>query len=150
MFLRKELIKVGLDAADEEDALRQMSAEFVALGVAKDSFPEALLEREGVYPTGLPAIAFDIAIPHCASENVNETSMGVAVLAHPVEFLQMGSPEITLHPEILFMLAIKDPKKQIETLQKIMGVIQNANLLNAIKKAQSADEVYELLAPEVE
>ena len=48
------------------------------------------------------------------------------------------------------MLAIKDPKKQIETLQKIMGVIQNANLLNAIKKAQSADEVYELLAPEVE
>ena len=92
MFLRKELIKVGLDAADEEDALRQMSAEFVALGVAKDSFPEALLERERVYPTGLPAIAFDIAIPHCASENVNETSMGVAVLAHPVEFLQMGSP----------------------------------------------------------
>lgn len=150
MFLRKELIKVGLDAADEEDALRQMSAEFVALGVAKDSFPEALLERERVYPTGLPAIAFDIAIPHCASENVNETSMGVAVLAHPVEFLQMGSPEIILHPEILFMLAIKDPKKQIETLQKIMGVIQNANLLNAIKKAQSADEVYELLAPEVE
>lgn len=150
MFLRKELIKVGLDAADEEDALRQMSAEFVALGVAKDSFPEALLERERVYPTGLPAIAFDIAIPHCASENVNETSMGVAVLAHPVEFLQMGSPEIALHPEILFMLAIKDPKKQIETLQKIMGVIQNANLLNAIKKAQSADEVYELLAPEVE
>lgn len=150
MFLRKELIKVGLDAADEEDALRQMSAEFVALGVAKDSFPEALLERERVYPTGLPAIAFDIAIPHCASENVNETSMGVAVLAHPVEFLQMGSPEIILHPEILFMLAIKDPKKQIETLQKIMGVIQNADLLNAIKKAQSADEVYELLAPEVE
>lgn len=150
MFLRKELIKVGLDAADEEDALRQMSAEFVALGVAKDSFPEALLERERVYPTGLPAIAFDIAIPHCASENVKETSMGVAVLAHPVEFPQMGSPEITLHPEILFMLAIKDPKKQIETLQKIMGVIQNADLLNAIKKARSADEVYELLAPEVE
>ena len=147
MFLRKELIKVGLDAADEEDALRQMSAEFVALGVAKDSFPEALLERERVYPTGLPAIAFDIAIPHCASENVNETSMGVAVLAHPVEFLQMGSPEITLHPEILFMLAIKDPKKQIETLQKIMGVI---HLLTAIKRAKSADEVYELLAPEVE
>lgn len=150
MFLRKELIKVGLDAADEEDALRQMSAEFVALGVAKDSFPEALLERERVYPTGLPAIAFDIAIPHCASENVNETSMGVAVLAHPVEFLQMGSPEIILHPEILFMLAIKDPKKQIEMLQKNMGVIQNADLLNAIKKAQSSDEVYELLAPEVE
>ena len=150
MFLRKELIKVGLDAADEEDALRQMSAEFVALGVAKDSFPEALLERERVSPTGLPAIAFDIAIPHCASENVNETSMGVAVLAHPVEFLQMGSPEIILHPEILFMLAIKDPKKQIEMLQKIMGVIQNADLLNAIKKAQSSDEVYELLAPEVE
>ena len=121
MFLRKELIKVGLDAADEEDALRQMSAEFVALGVAKDSFPEALLERERVYPTGLPAIAFDIAIPHCASENVKETSMGVAVLAHPVEFLQMGSPEITLHPEILFMLAIKDPKKQIEDASENHG-----------------------------
>lgn len=92
MFLRKELIKVDLDAADEEDALRQMSAEFVALGVAKDSFPEALLERERVYPTGLPAIAFDIAIPHCASENVNETSMGVAILATRSSSCRWGLP----------------------------------------------------------
>lgn len=150
MFLRKELIKVGLEAKDAEDALRKMSAEYVALGVVKESFPDALIERERVYPTGLPAVAFDIAIPHCASENVNETSMGVAVLAHPIEFLQMGSPEITLHPEVLFMLAIKDPKKQIETLQKIMAVIQNADLLNAIKAARDADEVYALLAPEVD
>lgn len=149
MFLRKELIEVDLKAADAQEALRLLSAKLVAEGLVKDTFPEAILEREKVFPTGLPASAFDIAIPHCASENVNQTSMAVAVLAESVEFLEMGSPEITLHPQVLFMLAIKDPKKQIETLQKLMGIIQDADLLRAIKAARTADEVFDLLSPRV-
>lgn len=146
MLLRKELIRVNVDAGDREETLAYLAGEFVKTGLVKESFPQAIIERERVYPTGLPAIAFDIAIPHCASENVNETSMAVATLAHPVEWLQMGSPEITLHPQVLFMLAIKDPKKQIEMLQKLMGVLQNAELLEGIRASVDADEIYSLLA----
>lgn len=149
MLLRRELVNVGLEADSRNDLLLRLANEFLAEGLVKPSFPQAILEREASYPTGLPAIAFDIAIPHCAASNVNETSMAVATLAHPIEFQQMGSAEITLHPQAVFMLAIKDPNKQLEMLQKIMGVIQDKELLEGIRASKSPDELYSLLAPKV-
>lgn len=149
MLLRKELVNVNLEASSKEDLLRKLAGEFLEEGLVKPSFPQAILDREAAYPTGLPAIAFDIAIPHCAASNVIETSMAVATLAHPVEFQQMGSAEITLHPEVVFMLAIQDPDKQLETLQKIMGVIQDRDLLVKIRSSRDADELYGLLSPKV-
>lgn len=149
MLLRKELVNVNLEASSQEDLLRKLAGEFLEEGLVKPSFPQAILDREAVYPTGLPAVAFDIAIPHCAASNVIETSMAVATLAHPVEFQQMGSAEITLHPEVVFMLAIQDPDKQLETLQKIMGVIQDRDLLVKIRSSRDADELYGLLSPKV-
>ncbi|MDD5845281.1 MAG: PTS sugar transporter subunit IIA [Olsenella sp.] len=149
MLLRKELVNVNLEASSKEDLLRKLAGEFLEEGLVKPSFPQAILDREAVYPTGLPAVAFDIAIPHCAASNVIETSMAVATLAHPVEFQQMGSADITLHPEVVFMLAIQDPDKQLETLQKIMGVIQDRDLLVKIRSSRDADELYGLLSPKV-
>ncbi|WP_130811283.1 PTS sugar transporter subunit IIA [Olsenella sp. Marseille-P4559] len=149
MLLRKELVNVNLEASSKEDLLHKLANEFLDEDLVKPSFMQAILDREEEYPTGLPAVAFDIAIPHCAASNINETSMGVATLAHPIEFQQMGSPEITLHPEVVFMLAIQDPGKQLETLQKIMAVIQDCGLLESIRAAKSADELYGLLAPRV-
>ncbi len=149
MLLRKELVNVNLEASSKEDLLRKLAGEFLEEGLVKPSFPQAILDREAVYPTGLPAVAFDIAIPHCAASNVIETSMAVATLAHPVEFQQMGSADITLHPEVVFMLAIQDPDKQLETLQKIMGVIQDRDLLVKIRSSRDADELYGLLSSKV-
>lgn len=54
-----------------------------------------------------------------------------------------------LHVRVIFMLAIKDPKAQVPTLQKMMAVLQNKQLLEDIRDASTADEVYELLAPEL-
>jgi len=149
MLLRKELVNVGIEASSQKDLLLKLANQFLAEGLVKPSFLQAILDREAVYPTGLPATAFDIAIPHCAASNVNETSMAVATLKHPVEFQQMGSVEITLHPQVVFMLAIQDPDKQLETLQKIMGVIQDKKLLEDIRAAKTVDELYGLLAPKV-
>ena len=147
MLLKKELIKLGLEGETSKDVLRALASIFVEAGVAKDTYPDAIVLRESQYPTALPATAFDIAIPHTFAEHVNEPAMGVAVLAHPVEFQQMGSPEITLHPQVLFMLAITDPKDKIELLKRIMGIIQNPEVLNQIKYAKTTDEIYDLVGP---
>lgn len=146
-MLKKELIKLNLEAETSEQALRTLAQVFVENGVVKESYPDAIVVREGKYPTGLPATAFDIAVPHTFAEHVNEPAIGVGVLAHPVVFQQMGSPEITLHPEVLFMLAIKDPKDQIKLLRKIMKLIQNPEALNQVRAAQSEDEVFSILEP---
>ena len=146
-MLRKELIRLNLEAETSEEALRTLAQVFVDNGVAKDSYPDAIVAREQKYPTGLPATAFDIAVPHTFAEHVNEPAMGVGVLKKPVTFQQMGSPEITLHPQILFMLAITDPKEQISLLRKIMKLIQNPEALNKVREAKSVDEVYDILNP---
>lgn len=146
-MLKKELIRLNLEAETSEEALRTLAQVFVDNGVAKESYPDAIVLRESKYPTGLPATAFDIAVPHTFAEHVNEPAMGVGILKHPVVFQQMGSPEITLHPQILFMLAITDPKEQITLLRKIMKLIQNPEALNKVRESQSVDEVYELLEP---
>ena len=146
-MLRKELIRLNLEAETSEEALRTLAQVFVDNGVAKDSYPDAIVAREQKYPTGLPATAFDIAVPHTFAEHVNEPAMGVGVLKNPVTFQQMGSPEITLHPQILFMLAITDPKEQISLLRKIMKLIQNPEALNKVREAKTVDEVYDILNP---
>ncbi len=47
------------------------------------------------------------------------------------------------------MLAIQDPGKQLEMLQKIMGIIQDRGLLEKIRSSKNADELYGLLSPKV-
>lgn len=144
-MLRKELIILKLTGETNEEVLRNFGQKFVELGVVKESFPDALVERERQYPTALPATAFDIAVPHTFKEHVNVPAMGVAVLEHPVAFQQMGTPEITLHPQVLFMLAVKEPSQQIVTLKKILKLIQNEDVLMKIKNASSEDELFELV-----
>ena len=129
-MLRKELIRLDVEAKTAEEALRIMAGLFVESGVAKPSYPDAIVAREAQYPTELPATAFDIAVPHTFAEHVNE-------------------PEITLHPRLLFMLAITDPKDQIKLLRKIMKLIQNPEALNQIREAGDVDEVYSIVNPQL-
>ena len=136
MVLRKELVQVHQKYASQEEALRSIAQTFVDLGVVKESFPQAIIDREAVYPPGLPASEFDIAISHCDSDHVNESAIGAVVLDEPVEFEMMGGMgDGPLSVRLIFMLAIKDPKAQVPTLQKMMAIIQNQQLSGCAKRA---------------
>lgn len=147
-MLRRGLVSLHSSFASRDEALRSMAEKFVEQGFSKASYPQAIIDREKKYPTGLPAEAFGIAISHCDSEHVNVSAIGVSVLDEPVEFEMMGGMcGGPLSVYVIFMLAIKDPKAQVPTLQKMMAVIQNKSLLQDIRDARTADEVYDLLAP---
>ena len=148
--LKKELVLVGMEAASAEEAMRALAKAMLAEGLVRESFVEAVLEREKTYPTGIPAKVFDIALPHTMAEHVIEPCMAVGVLKEPVEFRQMGTPDIILHPRLIFMLAISDPKEQIGQLKKIMKLLQNDALLLGIRDADNAERVVELLTPALE
>lgn len=145
--LRKDLIRIGLDCSSREEVMLLMADLFLERGLVRPSFSQALLDREQAYPTGLPAEAFDIAIPHTLAGHVITPAIGVALLNQGVDWQQMGSPEITLKPRLVFMLAIRDAKEQIEHLKKIMGIIQNTALLRDLALAADADEAARLLEP---
>lgn len=145
-MLKQEFIKIGLKCENSNEVLKNLATLLLENGVVKESFINAVIDRENVYPTGLPTMAFNIAIPHTISSHVVEPAMSVAILENPIEFKQMGSPEISLNVELVIMLAIKDAKQQISLLKKIMSLLQDVNKLNALKLSKNPEQVLNLLS----
>jgi PTS system galactitol-specific IIA component len=147
VMIHKELILTNVNCDTAEEILRKLAVLFVEHGFAKDSFIAAIIEREKMYPTGIPAAVFDIAIPHTVSEHVIEPAIAVAVLEKPVEFKEMGSPDITLHPHLIIMMAIKNPKEQNVLLRKMIDLIQNNEALKAIRECNDEQAVVDVMLP---
>ena len=143
--MREDCVLLGMECVDQEEALRTLAQTLIRAGAVKESFPEAVVNREKAYPTGLPAVACDIAVPHTVGEHVLQPQMAVGVLKEPVEFRQMGSPEITLHPKIIIMMAINDPKEQVALLKKLMGMIRDSQVLLQILEATDPKDVVQLV-----
>jgi PTS system galactitol-specific IIA component len=57
----------------------------------------------------------------------------------------MGNPKEIVAVEIIILLAIKNPAKQLGILQKIITIIQNKEMLEKIKAAQDPERVYNLI-----
>lgn len=145
-MLKENFIKTALNCDSSDEVLKDLSSLLLENGVVKESFVDAILDREKVYPTGLPTKAFNIAIPHTISSHVVEPAISVAILDKPVQFHQMGSPEILLDVELIIMLAIKDSHQQISLLKKIMNLIQDEDRLNKLKLCKTSGEVLDLLS----
>ena len=140
----RELIMTDVDAKDSEDAIRQVGQLFLKYGFVKDTYIDAVAEREKVFPTGLQFETIAIALPHTDIIHVNKPGVTVAKLAHPVEFDHMGEPGHKVQAEMLFMMAIVDPEDQIGTIMKVLNVFQNKEAMEAFKKAETEDEIYEV------
>lgn len=89
-YLNKELIKIGLVCNDKKEIIEYMGSILIKKGLVKDTFINAVLDREKLYPTGLFAKGVSVAIPHTDSTHVKESSVALAVLKKPVEFALMG------------------------------------------------------------
>ena len=140
----RELILTNVDAKDYEDAIRQVSKPFQNNGFVKDTYENAVVEREKVFATGLELEGISIAMPHTDVIHVNKPGITVAKLAHPVEFEHMGEPGRKVQAEMLFMMAITNPEDQIGTLMKVLGVFQNKEAIKEFKDATTEDEIYEV------
>ena len=53
----------------------------------------------------------------------------------------MVNPQESVPVRMVFVLALEQPKAQIEMLQEIAGVLQNPDLVERILKAESFEEV---------
>ena len=144
-MIPNDYVQLKLDSSNAEEAIQTMAQVFLKDNIVKPSYVQAVLDREKVFPTGLPSEPFAIAIPHAMAEHSNQAAITVGVLKAPVKFHQMRSPETELDAQILFLLAVNEPKAQIELLKSMMSLIQNEGDLLAIKNATRLYEVADLL-----
>ena len=143
LIINEQLVEVNIEAGNQEEVIRNLSGKLDNSGYVEKGFVEAVLAREKQYPTGLPT-KIPVALCHVEAEYVKQTAMAVATLKNPVEFHDMGNPENVLNVEIVFLLTILDPKKQVFYLRKMMDLFKDETL-PGLKNATTRQEVVSLL-----
>ena len=137
----EDLVLMEVDAKDKFDLLRQAAQCLQTHGYVKESYADAVIEREKVFATGLPTVMGGVAIPHTDVEHVNTPAVCIARLRNPVDFVIMGDDTETVSVDCIFMLAMKEAHAQLTLLQNLMGILQDADALKLVKQGMSAKEI---------
>ena len=136
-------ILVNHPAQNREDIIRALGALLFESKFVKDSYIQAVLDREIIFPTGLQTKTVGVAIPHTDTEHVNESTVAIATLASPVVFMGMGYPDLEIPVSIVMMLAVSDKNKVMETLTKVISILENDATIKKLVNASTEDEVQE-------
>ena len=136
---------VRLDVPSAEGAIRALARELCRAGHVKESFEAAAVAREKRSPTGLPFEGGAVALPHAEPEHVLPPALGVATLARPVRFRQMGSPATLLDVALVVMPALTAKEQASAGLAALIELLQDAALRAAL--ASRADAHDALRAP---
>jgi PTS system galactitol-specific IIA component len=143
--LKEDCIIENLEADTREEALTKMCTLLFSKGYVKDSFTAAILERERLYPSGLPMEGHKIAIPHTDAEHVLESVILFARLAKPLEFASMGDPDEKMQVRLISMFALKEKKKIGFLLDVLINTYSDNATLEAVLNAGSAAEIFDIL-----
>ncbi|MCD4753561.1 MAG: PTS sugar transporter subunit IIA [Anaerolineaceae bacterium] len=145
-LLEPSAVKLNVEAEDARDVLKQLGTALFEAGYVHASFVDAALEREKTMPTGLPLGGdYNAAIPHTEVEHVIKQGLALATLKNPVIFKNMIDPTSNVAVNIVFFMALDQPKAQIEMLQEIAGVLQNAKMIEQFIAAKNYNDVRKTL-----
>jgi galactitol PTS system EIIA component len=135
VILSADLIELKIPDKEKEDVIKVLADKLTAKGYVKDGYYENVIRREKEFPTGLPTV-IPVALCHTEAEYVNESAMAIGTLKQPVDFNEMGTPERSIKAEIVFLLALKDPKDQITYLKKLVTAFKSKETLETIRDAE--------------
>ena len=127
------------------EVLTAMADYLCEKGVVKDTYCQAILDREQNFPTGLFTGGINVAIPHADICHVNEASSCVGVLKEPVSFRTMDEPDNEIEISLVIMLALMEAHGHIDMLKKIIGLIQDQETVKEIVESGDADKIYGII-----
>jgi len=137
---RADLSIVGLTANSSSEVLSAFAAQALAAGAVHPTYEAALLERESAYPTGLPTV-IPVAIPHADVEHAIQSGLGIATLAQPVEFGEMGGADSTVAARVAVLILVTEPHAQTEMLTQLISVFQLDGWYEALSGATTPEEL---------
>ncbi|MCR1952105.1 MULTISPECIES: PTS sugar transporter subunit IIA [unclassified Clostridium] len=142
--MNNDLIFINENYNDCFEFLENISDRLLNYGYVKESFKDAIIEREKIFPTGLPVEPIGVAIPHCNSEHVNKAGIVFVKFKDDVKFISMeGEGEVNV--KIAFVLLVKEKEKQVEVLQKLMEVISNEDILTKMYNENNNDNLINIM-----
>lgn len=143
------ILRIKGENLTTEDVERAMAAELERQGYAKETFTDAILEREKVFPTALDMGGVNVAMPHCDIANVNKAAICIGVLEHPVAWHRMDDPDSTCDVSLVTMLALTEAHAHLEMLQKVIALVQNQELIEKVVSTESEEEIFSLIGDQL-
>ena len=145
-LLEPNNVLLNINAESAVEVITKLGNELFKTGYVKETFVGAAITREKKMPTGLPLLGgINAAIPHTDIEHVLKPGLAIATLKNDVIFQNMAIPEEKVAVRLVFLLALEQPKTQIEMLQEIAKVLQNPDVINKIINAKNYNEVIKAL-----
>jgi PTS system galactitol-specific IIA component len=95
-----------------------------SVGYVKGTFAEACINREYLYPTGLPT-EIGTAIPHADAEHVYIPAICVLRLDHPVIFQRIDDCDEFVSVNVVIVLAITEGMSQPRLLSRLITLLQD-------------------------
>lgn len=140
MYFNEEIVFFNQGCNNKEEALKKLGDEFLTRGLVKDTFLQAVLDREKEYPTGLSINGIGVAIPHTDGIHIVKPQIGFMSLKEPVIFKDMVDDKHEIEVNIIFMLGLLKSEQQIQMLQKLVELFQDEALLKRLIECKNIDE----------
>jgi len=141
LTISSENILVDQQAESSEEIIRKLGGLLYNNRYVKETYINAVLEREKVFPTGLQTTSLGFAIPHTDAVHVLRSAVAVATLTRPVSFKAMDNPNLDIPVHVVMMLAISDPKMVVDTLTKVISILEDHEAIATIQNATTKEEV---------
>jgi len=147
-LVNENLLLLDIKESKKEVVIKQLVDLLDAEGVLsdKDTFFQAVMEREEKSPTGLEE---GLAIPHGKSTTVKAPKIAVARLIHPSE--DWESVDEDNQVSLVFLIAIPDSEKgstHIDVLTNLTTSFMEEDFIQSLQSAGSKDEFLSVIYKE--
>ena len=140
-ILAPESMIMSLKATNKEDAVKEMADLEVKTGIVndEDEFIKSIWARENESTTG---IGDGIAMPHARNKTINKARVLFAKSEKGIDYNSLDGQPVHL----FFMITAPDgaDNTHLEALAKLSGLLIDPDLVSALKKAQTPEEVIQL------
>lgn len=144
-LLKSDLMFFNVTCNNKEDLLKMICEDLFNKGYVKNSFYNAIIEREKIYPTALPTVGVKVAIPHTDVEHVNKPCIAFFNLNNTIKFKEMGNGINDIDVEMGFVLVTDDKKSQVHILQSLISLFMNEQFLLSLKQSSTAHQVIQTI-----
>jgi mannitol/fructose-specific phosphotransferase system IIA component (Ntr-type) len=137
----KELICLFSAGLTKRESLEQMLEAIAATGVVKDkeSFLQALFERESIRSTGFKGIA----IPHVRIDGITEPTIAVGISASGIDFDALDSSPVNI--VVLFAMPSGSDKEYLGYLAQVMMSLRTAGFIQKLLACETSEDVAQVL-----
>ena len=139
--LFEKIIAVPLAEENSTKAIATLAEIMRQNGFVTDEFGKAVVDREFLFPTGIPT-EVPVALPHADAQYSLRTALAVGVPDKPITFGLMGGDENEkVDVRLIFMLSLPDPKSQIKMIRKMVTLFRNGNIMKRLLSAENPDKL---------